>query len=113
MRMILTACAFLLTALSAQADCVRVHFQHGAYSAEVSGYVNYATSICYVLDVRVGQAARLRIVNAPNVAFEVPGIGKMQTDVQYYTTSPVMQVYVYQVHPTPDGQPFRLIFDIV
>ncbi len=113
MRVFLTIAALFLFTAPAHAECHQVEFQRGAYSAEVTGHAYHAVTDCFILEVRPGQAARVRVIYGPNVVFDVPGIGNAYTDMQFYTQTRRLDVYVYQLKPANGGQPYRLKFEIV
>ncbi len=114
MRAILfLALSVFLSATAASADCTPVHFQQGAYVAQADGVAYYGKRPCYSLEVRPGQASRFYIAHGQNVYFDIPGVGSQLTDVQFYTTTYLIEVYYYQLAPGTGGQPFRIVFEIV
>ncbi|MCB1390767.1 MAG: hypothetical protein KDK12_16760 [Rhodobacteraceae bacterium] len=111
-RTLLVALALTFAPAGAQAECQRVFFQPGAYSAQVWTTSYNALVECFFLDVRPGQAAHVRILQGADTTFETPETGPDQIDTQYTLTSRFMEVYLHKTHPYPDREPVLIEFSV-
>ncbi|MEJ6394143.1 hypothetical protein V8J82_12795 [Gymnodinialimonas sp. 2305UL16-5] len=112
-RSLLTALLLALSTLPALADghgCQTVRFPSGAYIHAVHGQANPYQSQCYVLDVRRGQQARVRVVYGPVFVSTTHTQGTYQ-DVQFYTVNGRLHVYVHTDYAGP--QPFSIEFTFI
>lgn len=112
MKYILAAAILGVSGFAAQAECLQVQFQPGAYSAVVGNTAYHATSNCYVLDVRAGQTARIWVMDSPDVVFDVPGLGNGYRDVTFTLGSNYLDVYTQRESMVEGGVPYRLGFEI-
>ncbi len=112
MRTVFLVAGLCLTTTAAFAECIEVEFPAGSFGTTQANTAYSAASNCYVLNVAVGQTARVWIMDSDDVVFDVPDLGNGYRDVTFQTTSTYLDVYTERDSDTEGGVAYRIGFDI-
>jgi hypothetical protein len=101
----------LLTTLALPAaalDCGLLRFAPGTSSGTVAGTAPAEGILCYSLEARPGQTARVEVLEGRGVAFNIQGIAENAVSREFAIPSDTLRIDVYQTFRAPGPTPFRL-----